>query len=209
MRKLAVIDETGEIFTGMQAAIAEHPTFQRKGELIYQLYEESAATEEAGAILSERVNTKDLYAYLEIPKDVFASGEVRFYSRTTTNYDVQSALRRIISDIVRDKRFAESGYSRREVSQLMRSVRFSAYAVKSSRGKDGGAEVESAIETGARIGLGYILVFLLYMFVLIYANSVMRSVLEEKTTRIVEVIISSIKPHQLLLGNSLGFALSV
>ncbi len=204
MRKLAVIDETGEIFEQMQAAITEHPTFQHKGELVYQLRKETVTTEEAKTALRERVNTKVLYAYLEIPKDVFANGEVRFYARTATNFDIQRALRRMISDIVRDKRFAESGYSRREVSQLMRSVRFSAYAVKSSKGKDGGTEVESSLETGARIGLGYILVFVLYMFVIIYANSIMRSVLEEKTTRIVEVIVSSIKPHQLLLGKLVG-----
>lgn len=204
MRKLAVVDETGEIFTEMQAVIARRSTFQHKGELVYQLQEASATTEEEKAAFRERVNTKDLYAYLEIPEDVLANGEVRFYARTATNFEVQNALRRIISDIVRDKRFAESGYSRREVSQLMRSVRFNAYAVKSSKGKDGGAEVESPIQTGARIGLGYLLVFVLYLFVIIYANSVMRSVLEEKTTRIVEVIVSSVKPHQLLLGKLIG-----
>ena len=204
MRKLAVIDETGEIFDQMQEAIAKHRTFQHKGELVYQVYRETATTEEEKTALQERVRTKNLYAYLEIPKDVFANADVRFYARTVTNSNVQNALRRIISDIVRDKRFAESGYSRREVSQLMRSVGFNAYAVKSGKGKDGGAKVESAIETGARLGLGYILVFVLYMFVLIYANSIMRSVLEEKTTRIVEVIISSIKPHQLLLGKLVG-----
>ena len=112
IRKLAVVDETGEIFTEMQAAIARHSTFQHKGELVYQLQEASATTEEERAALRERINTKDLYAYLEIPKDVFASGEVRFYARTATNFEMQNALRRIISDIVRDRRFAESGYSR-------------------------------------------------------------------------------------------------
>ena len=204
MRKLAVIDETGEIFEQMQAAISDHPTFQHKGELVYRLHEEVATTEEAKTRLRERVNTRDLYAYLEIPNDVFENGAVGFYARTSTNFDVQRAFRRIISDIVRDRRFAESGYSRHEVSQLMRSVRFNAYAVKGSKGKDGGTEIESSLETGARLGLGYILVFVLYMFVIIYANSIMRSVLEEKTTRIVEVIVSSIKPYQLLLGKLIG-----
>ena len=204
MRKLAVVDETGEIFEQMQAAISDHPTFQHKGELVYQLHKEVATTEEAKTRLRERVNTRDLYAYLEIPNDVFENGAVGFYARTSTNFDVQRAFRRIISDIVRDRRFAESGYSRHEVSQLMRSVRFNAYAVKGSKGKDGGTEIESSLETGARLGLGYILVFVLYMFVIIYANSIMRSVLEEKTTRIVEVIVSSIKPYQLLLGKLIG-----
>ena len=204
IRKLAVIDETGEIFERMQAAVAKHPTFQHKGELVYQLHEETTTTEDEKTALQERVRTKELYAYLEIPRDVFARGEVRFYARTVTNSNVQNGFRRIISDIVRDKRFAESGYSQREVRQLMRAVGFNAYAVKSGKGKEGGAKVESAIETGARLGLGYLLVFVLYLFVIIYANSIMRSVLEEKTTRIVEVIISSIKPHQLLLGKLFG-----
>ena len=204
MKKLAVVDETNEIFAQMQTALAGHPTFQHKGKLVYQLSEASATTEETKTVLRERVNTRELYAYLEIPKDVFANGEVRFYAKTATNFDVQRALRRIISDIVRNERFAESGYSQSEVRQLMRSVKFSAYAIKSSKGKDGGAEVESAIETGARLGIGYVLVFVLYTFVIIYANSIMRSVLEEKTTRIVEVIISSVKPYQLLLGKLVG-----
>ena len=159
IRKIAIIDETGEIFTQMQAVIAGHSTFQHKGKLVYQLDEESGTTQETRTVLRERVNTKVLYAYLEIPKDVFESGEVRFYARTATNFEVQSALRGIISNIVRDKRFAESGYPRAEVSRLMRSVRFNAYAVKSSKGKDGDTAVESPLETGARIGLGYILVF--------------------------------------------------
>ncbi|MXY29008.1 ABC transporter permease [Candidatus Poribacteria bacterium] len=204
MRKLAVIDETGEIFAQMQAAITGSPAFQHKGELVYEFVEESAATEASETTLRERVTSKDLYAYLAIPKDVFANGEVRFYARTATNFEVQRAVRRMISDIVRDTRFAESGYSQHEVSQLMRSVKFNAYAVKSSKGDTGSTEVESPIETGARLGLGYILVFVLYMFVIIYANSIMRSVLEEKTTRIVEVIVSSIKPYQLLLGKLVG-----
>lgn len=204
IRKIAIVDETGEIFTQMKADIAGHSAFQHKGKLVYQLEEESVTTQDTRTALRERLNTKTLYAYLEIPKDVFENGEVRFYARTATNFAVQNALRSIISNIVRDKRFAESGYPRAEVSRLMRSVRFNTYAVKSSKAKDGEAAIESPLETGARIGLGYIFVFVLYMFVLIYGNSIMRSVLEEKTTRIVEVIISSIKPHQLLLGKLAG-----
>lgn len=203
-REVVVIDETGQIFVPMQAATAEHRTFKHKGELVYQLHQETSTTEEAITTLRKQVNKKDLYAYIVIPKNVFENGEVRFYARTNTNFEVQSAFRSIISNIVRDKRFAESGYSQREVSRLMRSVRFNAYAIKSSKGNTDGTDVESAVETGARIGLGYVLVFVLYLFVMIYASSIMRSVLEEKTTRIVEVIISSVKPHQLLLGKLVG-----
>ena len=201
--KLGVIDETGEIFAQMQAAIAGYPIFQYKGDLVYQLFEASDATEKTKTELQNRVNTKDIYAYLEIPKDVLQTKKsastpeqrriLRCKEHSAGSFPTLSVC----------KRFAESGYSQHEVSQLMRSVRFSAYAIKSGKGKTG-AEIESPIETAARLGLGYLLVFVLYMFVIIYANSIMRSVLEEKTTRIVEVIISSIKPYQLLLGKLVG-----
>lgn len=204
VRRLAVVDETGEIFPKVQASLEASATFKHDGELVYRVREESAPTEDEKAALRARVAADDLYGYLDIPADVFLNGEVRFYARTATNFEVQGALRRIVSEIVRDKRFAESGYSRQEVNQLMRSVAFNAYAVKSGTGKEGDTAIESPIETGARLGLGYILVFALYMFVLIYANAVMRSVLEEKTTRIVEVIVSSIKPYQLMLGKLVG-----
>ena len=50
--------------------------------------------------------------------------------------------------------------------------------------------------------------YLLFMFIIIYGNMIMRSVIEEKTSRIIEVIISSVKPFQLMLGKILGNALA-
>ena len=93
----------------------------------------------------------------------------------------------------------------------MRAVGFNAYAVKSGKGKDGDAKVESSIETGARPWTRIHFLFLYFICLsLSTPNSIMRSVLEEKTTRIVEVIVSSIKPYQLLLGKLVGvFAPSV
>ena len=57
------------------------------------------------------------------------------------------------------------------------------------------------------MGLGYFAGFLIYFFVFLYGAMVMRGVIEEKTSRIVEVIVSSVKPFQLMLGKILGIAL--
>ncbi|HUX56892.1 MAG TPA: ABC transporter permease [Bacteroidales bacterium] len=61
--------------------------------------------------------------------------------------------------------------------------------------------------TGIAMALAYILGFLMYMIVLIFGTQVMRGVLEEKTSRVVEVIISSVKPVQLMMGKIIGIAL--
>ena len=50
--------------------------------------------------------------------------------------------------------------------------------------------------------------YLLFMFIIIYGNMIMRSVIEEKTSRIIEVIISSVKPIQLMLGKIIGTSLA-
>ena len=61
--------------------------------------------------------------------------------------------------------------------------------------------------TEASIGIGFITGILIYMFIFMYGTMVMRGVIEEKTNRIVEIIISSVKPFQLMIGKILGVAL--
>lgn len=68
--------------------------------------------------------------------------------------------------------------------------------------------VSSKLGSGLKIGLGMAAGYLIMMFIVIYGNSVMRSVIEEKTSRIIEVIISSVKPFQLLMGKIIGNALA-
>jgi ABC-2 type transport system permease protein len=64
------------------------------------------------------------------------------------------------------------------------------------------------VSNGLRIGLGMGAGYLVMMFIIIYGNSVMRSVIEEKTNRIIEIIISSVKPFQLMMGKIIGNALA-
>ena len=67
--------------------------------------------------------------------------------------------------------------------------------------------VEKGTSTGIAMALAYILGFLMYMLVFIFGTQVMRGVIEEKTSRVVEVIISSVKPVQLMMGKIIGIAL--
>jgi ABC-2 type transport system permease protein len=69
------------------------------------------------------------------------------------------------------------------------------------------AGVEQGTSTGIAMALAYILGFLMYMLVFIFGAQVMRGVIEEKTSRVVEVIISSVKPIQLMMGKIIGIAL--
>ena len=210
IKPFVVFDETGEIFSKMQVALNDNPFFHHKGERVYQLIEKPSdfnGNIEAKKQLNVQLEAKEIHGYIEIPQDVFERLEVNYYAKNITNFEVQGAFRGMISRIVTNKRLEDKGYAAHEVRDLMRRVRFREYTLTAKTDTDAGEQatmLEGKETTMVKLGLTYVLTFSLYLFTLLYGASVMRSVLEEKTTRIVEVIISSINPHQLLLGKIIG-----
>jgi ABC-2 type transport system permease protein len=205
IKTFVVFDETGEIFSKMEAALDENPFFHHKGKRVYQLIEKPSDFNdnvEAKKQLNRQLEEKEIHGYIEIPQDVFERLRVNYYAKNITNFELQRAFRSVISQIVTNKRLEDKGYAAHEVRDLMRRIRFTEYAVTAETDA-----VEGEERTMVKLGLTYVLTFSLYLFTLLYGASVMRSVLEEKTTRIVEVIISSVKPHQLLLGKIIGVCL--
>src|SRR5690606_39211302 len=69
-------------------------------------------------------------------------------------------------------------------------------------------EKTSKIDSYLKLAFGGAAGYLLFMFIIIYGNMIMRSVIEEKTSRIIEVIISSVKPIQLMMGKIIGTSLA-
>ena len=209
IKTVVVIDETGELLPQMRDAIAHHPFFVHKDKLVYELIEEPSDFKGNPALkkqLNQKLESKAIHGYMEIPKDVFERLRVNYYGKRSTEFELYGAFKDILSRLVTNKRLIERGYPAEEVRALMRNVDFDTFAVSLKDKGDAGTEerLEGAQATGIKLGFGYLLIFLLYLFIFMYASSVMASVLEEKTTRIVEVIISSIRPYQLLLGKIVG-----
>ncbi len=209
-KTFVVFDETGAIFSRMQRALDEDPFFHHDGRRVYQLIEHPSdfnGNLEIKNQLNQQLEAKEIQGYIEIPADVFERLQVSYYAKNLTNFETQRAFRRVISQIVINKRLEDKGYAAHEVRTLMQRIRLTEYAVTATAEKVEDAETATVAgreTTFVKLGLTYILTFSLYIFTLLYGASVMRSVLEEKTTRIVEVIISSIKPYQLLLGKIIG-----
>jgi ABC-2 type transport system permease protein len=111
-----------------------------------------------------------------------------------TEKDIEDDL----NTIVTDERMKAAGISNDQLNAIQEeSISISATDI--TNGKQSGAI--------ASVAIGYGCGFLLYMFMLFYGMSVMRSVMEEKTNRIAEIIVSSVKPFQLMLGKIIGVAL--
>ena len=149
----------------------------------------------------KKVEDDGLYGLLYIPKqdslEILASS-VEFYSNSTPNFNVIERLERKIERRLRDSKLNTLGIDLNELkkSEFNASIKINNFS----------GEKSSKMSSWIKIGAGAISGYFLMMFVIIYGTSVMRSVIEEKTSRIIEVIVSSVKPFQLMLGKIVGNA---
>ena len=104
-------------------------------------------------------------------------------------------LRRDIEKVLEDIKLKNTGIDKEVLATIKTKIDLKPETLKGE---------ESS--TGAAFAIGFIIAFIIYMSVLLYSQQVMRGVVEEKTSRIIEVIISSIKPFQLMMGKILGVA---
>jgi len=105
-----------------------------------------------------------------------------------------------IEELIRNQKLKESGIAQADLDQLKTSV-----DIETKKIADTGKEESSS--AGASTIIAFIAGILMFMFIMLYGIQVMRGVIEEKTSRIIEVMISSVKPFQLMMGKIIGIAL--
>jgi ABC-2 type transport system permease protein len=110
----------------------------------------------------------------------------------------QLNIRKAVTKAVAELKMARSGIKQETIDNLQAKVELSAINLDEVGGKRNDA--------GTTTGMAYVLSILVYMFIFIYGVQVMRGVSEEKSNRIMEVMISSVKPFQLMMGKILGIA---
>ncbi|MDR1405982.1 MAG: ABC transporter permease, partial [Prevotellaceae bacterium] len=117
------------------------------------------------------------------------------------NMDVQSYVERQMEKAV--EQYKLEAYRIPGLDTILASVK-TRIPVRTFVWGDNGEE--KASHTGISMGISYILSFMIYMFIFMFGGIVMRGVIEEKNSRIVEVIVSSVKPFQLMMGKITGVA---
>lgn len=105
-----------------------------------------------------------------------------------------------IEELIRNQKLKESGIAQSDLDQLKTSVDISTKKIVET-----GQEQDSS--AGASTIIAFIAGILMFMFIMLYGIQVMRGVIEEKTSRIIEVMISSVKPFQLMMGKIIGIAM--
>ncbi len=180
-RTLAVVDHTGVLYDGLAARLDA-------GDFIV----EPAPGDNLSA-LDARVEEGELGGYLVLDQATLTRGDVIFATAQQPSALRALSLQQAVAQTAVEVRL---GGDRADVEALLRGGNLD---VRLAAGAAGGVGVEDP-----RFLVAYVGAFILYMTLLFYAVAVMRSVLEEKTSRIVEVVLSSMRPFQLMLGKILG-----
>lgn len=129
-------------------------------------------------------------------------GNVTLYSDSEVPKSVERCISRRLTNELRKAHLAE--YNVSDVDRVTQIVN-EEYNVRTVRLDKEGGETESSSDIASFIGL--MLALLIYMFILSYGGMVMQGVSEEKTNRIMEIMVSSVKPFQLMMGKIIGVAL--
>lgn len=121
------------------------------------------------------------------------------YSKKSPSLSVMGSFEDIIEKQLYDKNLQQRGLDPQTLKDLKPQV-----AIRSVSVDDSGEEKDSS--AGIAYGIGYGTSFLIYLFIFIYGAQVMQGVIEEKSSKIVEIIVSSMRPFQLMMGKIVGVA---
>lgn len=133
------------------------------------------------------------------PEDL-EDGRVEYHAENVSNFATQEVLEDALSNILRRYRLQQAGFDPDQIQGLEGSLKLNTVRVSERGSREEGA--------AASFVLAYVLFLLLYMVLIIYGQQVMQGVIEEKTSRVVELVISSARPFELMMGKLIGICLT-
>jgi ABC-2 type transport system permease protein len=197
--RVAVFDETGKLFSRLQEGLhneAETPTpdennppgqtnpiekARRQNFIVEQVATAGRSEAEQIAELERRLRAKEIDAYLIIPADLLQSGKAQFFRGNTSDLFSTRRIQDALDNAVREQRLIDAHVDLQTMSDLARPIDFETTRISGT-----GSERDS--------GGGFVLVFaggfIMYISVLLYGQVVLGAVIEEKETRIAEVLFS-------------------
>jgi len=176
------------------ALYEENTSFSSKLEDTDNLHFVKIPTEEV-SIVKEDFTSSPYYALLFI-KD---SENFSLYSNQQVSLSIKEEIEDKITSIIQKQKLELAGIDLQVLEGSTTVIEVETIIIGEGGETSGNAEVS--------FGIAFMCGILIYMFIFMYGTMVMRGVIEEKTSRIVEVIISSVKPFQLMMGKILGIAL--
>lgn len=197
-RRLALVDEAppGVADRFVEVLTTVPPGADADERDTYRIERVEGRLADLRASLTQRVQSEEIDGYVAFPADVVESNSVVFAARNVGNIGVLERIDDAATSAVRTERLRRAGLEGAQLAALTRGVQLQTTRITAT-GETGGNAFAPLI-------YAYVVALLTYFLVFFYGVSVMRSVLEEKSNRIAEVIVSSMRASHLLTGKIIG-----
>lgn len=156
------------------------------------------STDQIASRFAPQVREDSSKAFVILPPNILEGGTPGYYARNVSDFSIRH-LERSVSAAIVEQRLKRAGFDADRIEDYMKSV-----SITTNKVTDEGVSQESG---AVSFILAFTMLFFIYMSVLFYGIFVMRGVIEEKQSRISEVLVSSVKPGQMMLGKLIGIGL--
>jgi ABC-2 type transport system permease protein len=194
--QIVALDQSGDaqLFESLNLALAPAKPGQPRYELSREEINSQEELESRRQVLSERIADKQIDGYFILPPDTLRQEEIKFYAKNAGGFSSLARLEGALRNAISERRIALEGLDANRIRNLTKGVELT---VVNERGES----------EGGRIMVAFILVIFIYITVLLYGVTVMRGVMEEKQSRIIEILLASVKPFDLMFGKVIGIGL--
>lgn len=193
--KIALVNEApAGVGSAFATALAKPP--ESSDGNTYRLVPAEGALSQVRDSLAAQVQRKEIDGYVVLPADVLGRGMIQFRARKSGSFGVIRDLRTAATRAVQSERLKTAGIQASAVAALVAPVQVDEARI-TIRGEERGGALSTFMTA-------YLVAFLIYLMTTLYGVAVMRSVLEEKTNRIAEVLMSTIRASHLMAGKIIG-----
>ena len=213
--RLAVVDQTGKMYDHFnQALFGDEPreearagssvTERRRGRgfgnfVLEKVPIENQSIEQVKAQLDERLRARELEGYMILPADFIDHGQAEYNNRNPSDVFSNRVLQSALNRAVREQRLIEAKVDTETRQELFQPVQLQSVKI--------GATGQQRESSNASFALVFGIGFIMYLSILMYGQVVLGAVIEEKETRIAEILFSSVKPFALMMGKLVGVSL--
>ena len=213
--RVAVVDQTGRMYPQLRQALVgdesdqnaqnanagDRATTPRRNFARFVLEEVDVTTRSMDQVrtqLDGRLADRSLEGYVILPPDFLTTGKAEFINRIAGDVFSQQALQSAINRAVREQRLIDAKVDSKTRQDLLKPIQLQ--WIKTGTG---GQETSNSASFALVFGVG----FVMYLAILLYGQIILGAVIEEKETRIAEILFSSVRPFALLMGKLVGVSL--
>ncbi len=196
-RHIVVVADNADFAQALQRELATETRDPRAPKSKYKVEVDLNPSESERTVLRAKVTSGEIDGYLWATDRAVAEGKVSYGARETSDFVENAGLERAVQRARIKQQLGVRGITGAEIAQMFKNIDLEVSTIK--------AGAESKVKGGPMAFMGpFVMVLLLYMTVLLYAVAVLRAVLEEKNSRVNEVLLSSLTAKELMAGKILG-----